>query len=1255
MLTYRTGAAGAPSAARLMGEHLLQQTLTPEMAAMAEYYEQGVRAPTSADAVASRYSRLAVGGILQRDPVIDEVVKLEASRLADSEIASGWGTLNWDNLVMRSVAALLAADLIDHHAAIASAHRLKAEFKAPEFETAIERARTGRDYTSATATPRRDMNPALARRLGINPHLGLKPGEVAFLLNGQRVDGGAIEGRATQSASLPLAQIFGLDPDRRPTRAELEHMLSGRRGNGEALPAQEAARAIGRFQAAMGAKDKVLMAEERENILSGRSASGQDMSDQQFRAVLETSKSRISYIDLTFSAPKSVSIAWAFAPTTAERAIIHQAHKDAINSVMLAIEKQIGRASKGRSARHGYEQGVIGWVSFDHYAARPTVEVIRTDESGQTVTELHRLTSTKGRVPGDMQVHTHVAVPNIVETPSGRVGSLDFAELDGRIHEWGALYQAHLASNLRTHGVTMELDQRTEMARVSAVPERVVAHFSRRTLKGTDAARAYARSQGLDWDKLDPERQIGLLKSGVQNRREGKADDVGDLEAWRRAAISVRYQHRSVLRPENPILLPDRTQRLEAAYQASMPLLARQFDRRAVIDGADARVAAARGLIAAGVETAQDVDAITRAFQERGIKRRGVNAALIWGTVLGTQGRDRVAITTTLEIDEEKALVASARAGARDKSSALSSEQIHTAVQSFGEIDFSGEHGRAQRKIIDQLGKGGRISIAIGVAGSGKSTLLKPLVRAWFDDGRTVHGIALAWRQSDDLADAGIEPGNTRAVASFLKAGETEKLRLNKKSVVVIDEVGLLGTRQLNDILVVQKKFGFQLVMLGDLKQMQSVEAGSVIELLRRALGAANVPELGSSVRQHDADERETVLMFRNGQTEEAVRRKDANGTLYIVPGGYQEAVAHVADLWEIRREANRDVPLYSISVSAPTNAQAHDISVAIRERRRNRGEISADAVTVRATDAEGLVSYDLSLAAGDRVRLFRRTNAKFAETNSVGNIGRNGSVLEVTEVRADGLVLRNQSGREGFVAWSSMQDERSRKIQLAYGDALTTYTAQGTTVAEHIHAIPDGSRLVSAFAAYTSGSRHRAASYIVTSEGAERAEIIARRPLGDRREVMRGDILSNIVRNFSQQPVKETALNMIDRAAGLRRGTIQDVQKSLQSIEHRVGAGRRPTTLGARYENHRVNEVLRAGVPLLIEKLARRSETLGKVLQAGATVFEQVAGLVLRRRSKRTAEHGYWQTMQTDERELLREARNQAETQSRARSRNAR
>jgi len=150
------------------------------------------------------------------------------------------------------------------------------------------------------------------------------------------------------------------------------------------------------------------------------------------------------------------------------------------------------------------------------------------------------------------------------------------------------------------------------------------------------------------------------------------------------------------------------------------------------------------------------------------------------------------------------------------------------------------------------------------------------------------------------------------------------------------------------------------------------------------------------------------------------------------------------------------------------------------------------------------------------------------------------------------------------------LKGERSGRILLAYGDALTTNTAQGTTVTEHIHAIPAGSRLVSAFGAYTSGSRHREQSFIATAEGAERAEIVARRPLGDRREIMRGDILNKIIRNFSQQSQKESALGMLDRAAAMRRGTIQMVQSSLRSAESRAAARKAPTTLNERFAGRR-------------------------------------------------------------------------------------
>ena len=1163
MLTYRTGAAGAPAAARFMSEHLLQQTLAPEMAAMAEYYEQGVTPPTLADAAASRYGRLALGGVLLEGERLDALVREELTRLTSSGVPAMPGQEQESfGLGLRAVAAFAAAGLVSREEALACLGRLAGEkalnqargqrlagntAQRQRLDAAIAEAATMPDRSSATAAPRRDMHPLLARRLGIDPRRGLKPDEVACLLNGQRADGGTVEGRVQRASTLPLAQIFGVNPAQIPTSAQLEHMLAGRKTTGETLPAEEAARAVRRLLSGLGVREATLSSEQRANILAGRDAEGREISVRQYRALLEAAKLRIGYIDLTFSAPKSLSIAWAFAPTKAEQAILHQAHRDAIDDVMGVIEREIGRASVGDGGKHGSEAGALGWVSFDHYAARPTVEIVREDELGQPVTELLTLTGTQGRAPGDMQMHTHVAVFNIVETPSGRVGSINLALLEGRIHEWGALYQAYLARHLRAYGVEIELDARTEMAKLSAVPDNVVAQFSKRTMGGTEAAKNFVRALGLDWDTLTPERKIALLKAGVQNPREAKSDDVSDLAAWRAAAKRLGYEHRSVLRPNAVVPKLGREQRLEAAFQVAVPLLSKQFDRRSVIDGADARIAAAKGLIAAGIGEATEVDLLTQAFRERGVQRGGESAALIWGRVPGRQGRDRVAMTTTLDVREEQKLIDIARAGAQDRSASLSRNAIAAAAAEFPEIDFTSTHGRAQRRIIDQLGMGGRVGLAIGVAGSGKSTLLNPLVRAWQADGRYVYGIALAWRQSDDLAEAGIPAANTRAVASFLRALEQGKLGLNRKSVVVVDEVGLLGTRQLNAILAAQEAKHFQLVMIGDPKQMQSVEAGPVIELLRRALGADKVPELGSSIRQKVEEERETVLMFRNGQAEEAVRRKDANGTLKIVPGGYDEAVAYVATLWRERSEENRGKPDYTISVSAPTNAEAHDISMAIRSQRKAMGEIGQHEMKIPATDSQGERQYELALAVGDRVRLFRRVNAKFAETGTVGNIGRNGSVLEIIALDGTGLTMRSASGREGVVAWESLRDEASGRIQLAYGDALTTNTAQGTTVTEHIHAMPAGSKLVLAFGAYTSGSRHREQSFIVTSEGAERTETIARRPLGDRREVGRKDLLNNIIRSLAQQPEKEAALMLVQRAADLRSGTVQD----LQSIEY--------------------------------------------------------------------------------------------------------
>jgi hypothetical protein len=1179
LLTYRTGAAGAPSAARAMSEHLLQQTLSPEMAAMAEYYHQGLKPLTPAAAAAARYAAETSNGRLPNGEPLDELVAREADRLAESGTDTANGSPLQGEMTVLALGALVAADLVDRDEAIASLRRTgrdqagnHGQGLGERLDRAIEQAGADKDYSSAVATPRRDMNPALAARLGIDTAKALTASEIANLLNGQRADGRDIAGKQKRSATEGIGTVFGMDENRMPTRVEIGNILAGRKVDGTVLPPGAGQRAIRRFQAVLGAKQADLTPEQRENILAGRTASGGELTVKHYHERMDTSRARVGYVDLTFSAPKSVSVAWAFAPTEAERGIIHQAHHDAIGSVMQDIEAQIGRARKGDGGQDGWEPGSIGWVSFDHSTARPTVEVVKTDRGGKQYTELHTFKSAGGRVAGDMQLHTHTAVFNAVLTKAGRMGGLWFDQLDGRVKEWGALYQAYLATNLRKHGVGVVPDDRTEMARLVGVPERVTEHFSKRTMGGTAAARAYAAEQGLDWDTLDANRKIGLLKQGVQDPRGAKSDDLSDVAAWRLAAAEIGYRHRSILRPDQEQKDVSRDDRLEAAYQAALPIFDKQLQRRAAVEGTDARLAAAKGLIASGVESPADIGAITKAMRERGVMQRGEHTSLIWGDVKGENGRDKIGITTALHRDDERTLVANARAAAKDRTAALTPSQIAAAVKRFPELDFTSAHGKAQRAVMEQLGTGGRLAVAIGVAGSGKSTLLQPLVDAWNADGRQVHGIALAWRQSDDLTEAGITARNARAVESFLRSVENGRVQLDAKSVVVVDELGLLGTRQLNDLLRAQKEHGFQIVAIGDPKQAQSVEAGAVVDLLRRALGEKAIPMLETSVRQVEQEERETTLMFRNGETAAAVERKVGNGTLRVIPGGYEEAVQSVVALWQQRREANADRERYSISVSAPTNHDAHQISMAIRDKRRELGEVGADRITVPAASGAGADTrtYDLPLAEGDRVRLFERTNARFLDTNTGGNIGRNGTVLEIAEIRTEGLILRTKEGRGGLVKWDSLKSTANGRIKLAYGDVLTTNTSQGSTVSEHIFAIPGGSRQVNAFGAYTSGSRHREQSFIVTSDGAERQEVAGRRPLGDKRQVRESDVVENVARNFARQPVKEGSLAMIARAENLRTGTIQKMQAGKQRLEQRAVEGKVTSTLAATFQGKR-------------------------------------------------------------------------------------
>ena len=573
----------------------------------------------------------------------------------------------------------------------------------------------------------------------------------------------------------------------------MRNVLDGKRADGTA-PVTAQGRALEpemilgvrrRFWTAMGVPaHRAATPAEVDALISGKSATGGMIEAKDYRRQIHSTRPPVGFVDLTFSADKSLSVAWALAPTTAEQAVLLDIHKHAVADAMAYVEQRVGFARIGDGGRDGAEPGKLGWISFQHYTARPAVDIVRTDAEGRAYTDPREVPLQTA----DPQLHTHATVFNAVLTESGRLGSLDLDRLDGFVKEGGAVYQAAVATRARRAGIDVTLDDRTGAARLADIPTAAREMFSKRSREALSAARDLAQKRGVDWDSLNGEQQIALIKAGADTTRNAKdkrsfgGEGQSDFAVWRAQAEAAGYQHRSVLRPDEikPELNADHRHAL--AYAVSQPLIEREFGQRAKLGGQDLRVMAARGLIASGLgdQPGEDIAAVLKAYARHGVRQDGTQTAITIGKEASIRGKERWSVTTSLHEAQEHALIGLARAAAADKSAALSIKQIDQAADAFlarnPSIDPNGAHWKKQREMMLRLGRGGRVGVGIGAAGAGKSTVLEPLIDAWKADGRTVFGVTVAWRQSADLGVAGIAAKDRAALDPFLKRATAGKL-----------------------------------------------------------------------------------------------------------------------------------------------------------------------------------------------------------------------------------------------------------------------------------------------------------------------------------------------------------------------------------------------------------------------------------------------------------------------------------------------
>ena len=672
-----------------------------------------------------------------------------------------------------------------------------------------------------------------------------------------------------------------------------------------------------------------------------------------------------SGFDFVFAPHKSISLAAEFAPTEAERQIIRNAIHAASDEALRYAAEDLGRARKGHAGEKGAERGEIGWVTFAHDAARPTLAVQNGPDGATYLMD--------APIAGDPHYHLHNFIPNLVVTDDGRIGSIDSKVLTAhKVHEYGAIFQARLADRLRALGVRVGLDADGEAIVALDIPASAVATFSKRDRQVIGDAKAYAKDNAMDWDELSLERKKQLLHEASAAGRLGKTKDEA-RSVWREQAEAIGWSPKTVLAAA---ATPAReaADRHEKAYALAAEALSAEFQTAAVLDVERLRVLAARGLIEAGATSGRDdVDAVVSLFEKRGFVHDGNSVALIFGT---HEGKARFSHAEQLRIEREVA--ARSRAAARDRSGDLSDRAIRAAITNVEAGDAGVRFSNEQRAAIHALGAGGRLSLLTGVAGSGKTTLLKPLVEAWAADGRTVVGMSTAWRQADALKDAGI--AETWALQPLLNAIDTGEFKPDAKTVLIVDEISQIAPRPMLRLLEQQAETGMTIKMLGDREQVQSIEAGDTIALLKRVLPKTALPEVLTAVRQGSDRDRRIASLFRDGEAAAAFAMKREDGTARLLEGDTDQVVRQIADLYIERDDALKaQDPSYGVTLTTLTNAEAADISRAIRERLKTRGEIGADEATYKAVVYRGDKPefFDLPIATGDKLRMYRKTVAQ--------------------------------------------------------------------------------------------------------------------------------------------------------------------------------------------------------------------------------------------------------------------------------------
>jgi Ti-type conjugative transfer relaxase TraA len=404
---------------------------------------------------------------------------------------------------------------------------------------------------------------------------------------------------------------------------------------------------------------------------------------------------------------------------------------------------------------------------------------------------------------------------------------------------------------------------------------------------------------------------------------------------------------------------------------------------------------------------------------------------------LGKDGRGEERFTSCQMIETEQRLQRASELMVERKHHAVNERDRDGALARAGDrgLVLSGEQRAAFEHVTGERG----LSVVVGYAGTGKSAMLGVAREAWESAGHNVRGAALS-----GIAAEGLENGSgiaSRTITSLEHRWSEGRELLTASDVLVIDEAGMVGTRQMERVISHAADAGAKVVLVGDPQQLQAIEAGAAFRALHERHGGVEITEVR---RQREDWQRDATRHLATGRTGLAIEAYEERGMVGVV-ATREAARSDLIERWDRDRQA---APADTRIILTHTNDEVRALNDAARERLRDAGELTDD-VAVSAERGKR------QFASGDRI-MFLRNERELGVKN-----GTLGTVEEVTPQR---MFVRVDDGR-------SLAFDLKDYAHIDHGYAATIHKAQGMTV-DHTHVLATPG--MDSHGAYVALSRHR-------------------------------------------------------------------------------------------------------------------------------------------------------------------------------------